>query len=287
MELSLFPDSKEDLHQYRMLYDSRDFESENNFELDDMTFELERNSEIDFPDGRRLAAIVLDPVGALSLAKQYRVLLDWERSTHREIVLFLGSERAMEFLLTHELSPVPMTHTLHHHHRTITIRTGDITRIETEAVVNASNTRLKLGAGVSGALKKAAGARLQEVMERAASDLHPGDVVMTPSLLPTCKWLLHAATADGNPETIQRALSNIFKLCREQRISSVAIPALGTGTGGLPMQRFARIFLDVLDEIGQEGAAPEDPREIQVVLFSYRSFTIFEFVETESGSVFS
>ncbi|RLB33893.1 MAG: hypothetical protein DRH12_17915, partial [Deltaproteobacteria bacterium] len=131
--------------------------------------------------------------------------------------------------------------------KTLTIMTGNIVEVVADAIVNASNTQLILGSGVSGAIRQKVGPRLQEEMSLIAEkrQLKPGDVVLTGSYdLITCKYIIHAATADGSERSVARAVANCMKICGNNNIASVAFPALGTGTGGLPMPDCARITIE-------------------------------------------
>ncbi|MCB9210934.1 MAG: macro domain-containing protein [Ignavibacteriales bacterium] len=127
----------------------------------------------------------------------------------------------------------------------LTIQTGDITEIKAEAIVNASNAQLRLGTGVSGAIKAKADSELQDEMNLIASrnEIKNGDAFITSSYgLKNTKYIIHVACADGRSSTIHDSLRNTFNLCNEKNIKSIAIPALGTGTGTMPMEEFAKIF---------------------------------------------
>ncbi|MBI5169766.1 MAG: macro domain-containing protein [Candidatus Eisenbacteria bacterium] len=118
---------------------------------------------------------------------------------------------------------------------------GDVTRLEAEAIVNASNTTLTLGGGVSGSIHDAAAQGLQQEMHRIAArrEIAPGDVVMTESHgLPNTKRILHAATTTGDPAIVVRAIEAALALCEQHHLASLALPALATGTGDLSLEQF-------------------------------------------------
>ena len=124
----------------------------------------------------------------------------------------------------------------------VVVQIGDITTAQADAIVNASNTRLVLGGGVSGAIARVAGTGLQTEMA-AAAPIKPGEVVVTGAhASPSTRLILHAATASGGPAVIGRAMKGIFEQIETLNLSSVAIPALGTGTGGLSMVRCAEVI---------------------------------------------
>ncbi len=160
----------------------------------------------------------------------------------------------------------------------IVIVVHDITDVRADAIVNASNTRLLLGGGVSRAIRRAAGPGLQDEMS-AAAPISPGQVVVTGAHgLPNTKWILHAATASGNAEVIARAVREVLRTCAALRLGSVAIPALGTGTGGLDVGRCAAI---VRDEVTRRGGDHPHPLRITVAVRSSAAHAAFVSVFTD------
>jgi O-acetyl-ADP-ribose deacetylase (regulator of RNase III) len=143
---------------------------------------------------------------------------------------------------------------------------GDITRVRAHAIVNASNVRLVLGAGVSGAIRQVAERpdALQAAM-LALAPIQPGQVVSTPSFgLPMTNTILHAATASGGVDAIESAFREVLRQADALGLTSLAVPALGTGTGGLPAARCAELFAEALaGRQGRQGSL----RRIDVVLF--------------------
>lgn len=133
---------------------------------------------------------------------------------------------------------------------------GNITNADgVDFIVNASNTRLILGSGVSMAIKRHCGFEIEREMALFAP-INLGDVVKTSAGKATnFKALLHAAITDIKiPTTIQvvhDALINIDKYCTQN--SKLAIPLLGTGSGKLDkievMNLFKTFFEDVKYEV--------------------------------------
>lgn len=147
----------------------------------------------------------------------------------------------------------------------VEVLTGDIVAIAADAVVNASNCSLKLGAGVSGALKRACGPGLQAEMNRHAP-IEPGGLAVTGSHgLRAAPRIVHVATASGGADVVETALRKILEHAERNQLRSVAIPALGTGTGGLAMARAARIFREV---IATYASTASRPLRVRIVLWS-------------------
>jgi len=119
---------------------------------------------------------------------------------------------------------------------------GDITAAGTEAVVNAANNQGWLGSGVAGAIRRAAGDQVED--EAVAQAPWPvGDAVRTgPGRLGDrgVKAILHAAAmAPGRPASpaaVGSATAAALRLAAAEGLTSVALPALGTGVGGVALE---------------------------------------------------
>ena len=164
----------------------------------------------------------------------------------------------------------------------ITVMTGDITGVVAEAVVNASNTRLVLGGGVSGALRRACGPRLQPAMHQVGGLTIDG-LAATPAFdLQTTDRIIHVPTANGNAQTIATAMRNILRYCEAHSIRSVAIPGLGMGTGGLDATQCAGICATALSAF-TEGHGSRALRHVIFVLWTATDYQAFESVFANLG----
>ena len=122
---------------------------------------------------------------------------------------------------------------------------GDITTVDVDAVVNAANNQGWLGSGVAGAIRRAAGDQVEA--EAVAQAPWPvGDAVRTgPGRLGErgVKAILHAAAmAPGRPasaEAVGGATAAALRLAAAEDLASVALPALGTGVGGVDLEAAA------------------------------------------------
>ena len=122
---------------------------------------------------------------------------------------------------------------------------GDITAADTQAIVNAANNEGRLGSGVAGAIRRAAGDQVEA--EAVAQAPWPvGDAVRTgPGRLADrgVKAILHAAAmAPGRPASaaaVGSATSAALHLAAAEGLTSVALPALGTGVGGVELEAAA------------------------------------------------
>jgi O-acetyl-ADP-ribose deacetylase (regulator of RNase III) len=131
---------------------------------------------------------------------------------------------------------------------TIEVVRGDITREQTDAIVNAANSSLRGGGGVDGAIHRAAGPRLADA-GGAVAPCHPGDAKATPAfnLGPAIKHVIHTVgpvwRGGGRDEaaTLASCYRRCLEVADELGARSVAFPAISTGIFGFPALEAARI----------------------------------------------
>jgi O-acetyl-ADP-ribose deacetylase (regulator of RNase III) len=153
---------------------------------------------------------------------------------------------------------------------------GDISEQEVDAIVNAANTRLVLGAGVAGAIRRRGGPQIQQECD-AIGPIELGDAVVTGAGDLAARYVIHAAGmppgGSATESSIHAAIRRSLELACERGCESVAIPALGAGIAGFPQQRCAEILLD---ECRRHLAGDTTLREIRIVLFGEPTYRIFE-----------
>lgn len=128
---------------------------------------------------------------------------------------------------------------------------GDITALQVDAIANAANNHLWMGAGVAGAIKRAGG----EEIEREAVAKGPievGDAVATSAGRLPARWVIHGAVMGQdlrtNADLVRRTTESCLRLANELGAESLALPAFGTGVGGFPLEECARIMVDAARE---------------------------------------
>jgi O-acetyl-ADP-ribose deacetylase (regulator of RNase III) len=125
---------------------------------------------------------------------------------------------------------------------------GDITRIPADAIVNAANSELAEGAGVCGAIFRAAG---REELARACRGLAPcptGSAVITPAFgIRTARHIIHAVgpvyfryTPEEAAKLLRSAYQTSIRLAAEHGCRSIAFPAISTGVYGYPLDEACR-----------------------------------------------
>jgi O-acetyl-ADP-ribose deacetylase (regulator of RNase III) len=123
---------------------------------------------------------------------------------------------------------------------------GDIAAMVVDAVANAANNHLWMGAGVAGALKRAGGEEIErEAM--AQGPIEVGEAVATAAGRLPARWVVHAAVMGQDLATsadaIRRATRRTLEVADELGAESLALPAFGTGVGGFPLEECARIMV--------------------------------------------
>ncbi len=123
---------------------------------------------------------------------------------------------------------------------------GDITELDVDAVANAANNGLWMGAGVAGAIKRAGG----EEIEREAVALAPiqvGEAVATGAGRLKASHVVHAAVMgqdlQTSAEAISKATRRTLEVADDLGARSLALPAFGTGVGGFPIERCAELMV--------------------------------------------
>ena len=123
---------------------------------------------------------------------------------------------------------------------------GDITALEVDAIANAANDALWMGAGVSGAIKRAGG----EEIEREAvakGPIEAGEAVATGARRLPAKWVIHGAVMGQDLRTdanlVRRTTESCLRVADELGARSLALPAFGTGVGGFPLEECAEIMV--------------------------------------------
>jgi O-acetyl-ADP-ribose deacetylase (regulator of RNase III) len=133
----------------------------------------------------------------------------------------------------------------------VSIVRGDITEAEVDAIVNAANAELWMGAGVAGAIKRKGGTVIEEDAVRQGP-IEVGEAVITVAGNLNATHVIHAATMGpdlkSDPAKIAAATKSALALAEKHRLSSVAFPALGTGVGGVPAPSCAEAMLSTLGE---------------------------------------
>jgi O-acetyl-ADP-ribose deacetylase (regulator of RNase III) len=128
---------------------------------------------------------------------------------------------------------------------------GDITEMDTDAIVNAANKDLILGAGVAGAIRTKGGPTIQEECNHIGGASVGGAAITTGGDLKT-RYVIHAVgprMGEGDEDRkLADATRHSLKLANEKGLASITFPAISTGIFGFPKDRCARIMLTTVAE---------------------------------------
>jgi O-acetyl-ADP-ribose deacetylase (regulator of RNase III) len=123
---------------------------------------------------------------------------------------------------------------------------GDITSLEVDAIANAANNQLWMGAGVAGAIKRAGGAEIEREAV-AKGPIAVGDAVATSGGRLRARHVIHGAVMGQdlhtNAELVARTTRRCLEVADELGCRSLALPAFGTGVGGFPLEECAAIMV--------------------------------------------
>jgi len=160
---------------------------------------------------------------------------------------------------------------------------GDITEMETDAIVNAANPSLMGGGGVDGAIHRKGGPKILEECKRIRATEYPdglptGKAVITTGGNLKAKYVIHTVGPvwrDGNhgePELLAEAYSNSLKLAVSKGLKTIAFPSISTGAYGYPIEKACRVALKTVKDFLEK----EDKLDkVVLVLFSKRDFEIY------------
>lgn len=128
---------------------------------------------------------------------------------------------------------------------------NDITKMNTEAIVNTANDHPTVGTGCDSAVYKAAGYNeLLAYRTEKIGFVPEGDAFITPGFNLQAKYIIHAVSPlymggnEGEEEKLRSCYRKSLKLAKENGIKSVAFPLISTGGFGYPKEEGMRIAVD-------------------------------------------
>jgi O-acetyl-ADP-ribose deacetylase len=158
----------------------------------------------------------------------------------------------------------------------VVIISGDLVEQEVDAIVNAANNDLQLGGGVAGAIRRAGGPGIQDECD-AHGPVRVGEAAITGAGRLRARYVIHAASMSLGGQTTRASLmssmDDVFRLARKHEVKTMAVPAVGTGIAGFPLDECARVMAESLHNALSAGWQAS---EVRFVLFGDSAKTPFE-----------
>ncbi len=152
---------------------------------------------------------------------------------------------------------------------------GDITDLDTDAIVNAANAALQLGGGVAGAIRRKGGPEIQEECNRIGR-IEVGQAVMTIGGNLKARYVIHAVGPrhgeEHEDEKLKDATLNSLMLADKHSLKTIAFPAISTGVFGFPKDRCATIMLSTTIAYSE---GPTNLKKVIYCLYDQNTFEIF------------
>ena len=166
---------------------------------------------------------------------------------------------------------------------TVRLVRGDITEMETDAIVNAANSSLMGGGGVDGAIHSRGGQKILEECKRIRATEWPqglptGKAVITSGGNLKAKNVIHTVGPvwrggnRGEPELLAQAYQNSLRLAVAKGLKTVAFPSISTGAYGYPVEEACRVALKAVKDFLEKE---DNLAEVVFVLFSEGALEVY------------
>ena len=183
---------------------------------------------------------------------------------------------------------------------TLSIQVGDITKIKTDAIVNAAHSKLSCGGGVDGAIHRAAGHELLDEclsipLNKNGNRCEVGEATITLAYNLPAKYVIHtvapsfvgsSTTNNGvkkyinvHPETEMQLVScyiRCMELANKCCVRSIAFPSLGTGGHSFPVEEAAPIAIRSVMRPSILTSLSPTINKVMFVLFSQSDYNEYE-----------
>jgi len=158
----------------------------------------------------------------------------------------------------------------------IEILKGDLTEMDTDAIVNAANNDLQHGGGVAGAIRRKGGNVIQEE-SNAIGSIPVGGAAITSGGNLKARYVIHAASMQlggrTTPHALRSSTAHSLRIAAQKGLKTISFPAVGTGIAGFPMEECAEIMLS---EVAAHLKQDTSVEKVFFVLFDDEALKTFK-----------
>ncbi|MFO8009181.1 MAG: O-acetyl-ADP-ribose deacetylase [Dehalococcoidia bacterium] len=164
----------------------------------------------------------------------------------------------------------------------LSLKQGDITKQETDAIVNAANSGLMGGGGVDGAIHRAGGPAILDDCRKIVAErgrLPAGQAVITTGGRLKARHVIHTVGPvwhggeRGEPDVLASAYRESLKVAVEKDLKTVSFPSISTGVYGYPVDKAARVAMQTVADFVKQDMAIE---EVVFVLFDSGTYDAYQ-----------
>ena len=148
------------------------------------------------------------------------------------------------------------------------IKCGDITKESTDAIVVLGNQHINLLGAVGNAIKVAEGAELLERIRSERPQQEGSTVLLKTKTLPS-RYIAHIYPKSESYDDLKAATKEMFRRCNSKKLSSVSLPAIGTGVMGKSAEESAKLILHSFVDLSMVEKVP-NIRKLSIVLYEER-----------------
>jgi O-acetyl-ADP-ribose deacetylase (regulator of RNase III) len=166
----------------------------------------------------------------------------------------------------------------------IIILKGDITEMNTDAIVNSANPSLMGGGGVDGAIHRKGGPKILEECKKIREKEYPNGLPIGHAVITTggnlkAKYVIHTVGPiwrGGKYEEaklLYQAYYNSLKIAVSKGIKTIAFPSISTGAYGYPIEEASIIALKTIKEFLEKEDFIE---KVFIVLYKDRDYEVYK-----------